>query len=303
MPPLPGFSDNPFLTREDLIRAGTALIRPLEPYKSPGNARIKLATGTGAGFSETAAQLEGFARPLWLIADLLRLQQSSLPASQPSASSTLGINLDTWVTGLKNGTDPAHAEYWGPLRDFDQRMVEAESIAYALLVSPSVFGFKDDEIARRNLVDWLRPINNHHMPRNNWLWFRVLVNLALIRTLGIPAVELQPVIDRDLETLDTFYLRDGWSSDGEWGDERKQADYYSGSFAIQFAQLLYVRVVGDDDPVRVEKYKAYAREFSQTFWRYFNQDGEAPKFTIRTVYSCPDTLFRFQALLFPSAGA
>ena len=275
MPPLPGFSDNPFLTREDLIRAGAALIRPLEPYKSRGNARIKLATGTGAGFSETAAQLEGFARPLWLVADLLRLQQHSPPSSPLSSSNTLGINLDTWVTGLKNGTDPAHAEYWGPLGDFDQRMVEAESIAYALLVSPSVFGFTDNEIARRNLLEWLRPINNHHMPRNNWLWFRVLVNLALIKTLGISAAELEPVINRDLETLDSFYLRDGWSSDGEWGDERKQADYYSGSFAIQFAQLLYIRVVGDDDPVRVGKYKAYAREFSRTFWRYFDQDGEA----------------------------
>ena len=76
MPPLPGFSDNTFRTRDDFIRAALALIQPLGQYKSPHNARIKIATSTGAGFSEAAAQLEGFARPLWVIADLLRFQQS-----------------------------------------------------------------------------------------------------------------------------------------------------------------------------------------------------------------------------------
>lgn len=269
MPPLQGFSDNDFRTRDDLIRAGWGLLRPLEQYKSPGYARIKLATGTAAGFSETAAQLEGFARPLWIVADLLRLQSAG-SLIQPESSH---INLESWIIGLKNGTDPNHDEYWGDIGDFDQRMVEMESIAYALLVSPQEFGFGNDEAARRNLVNWLRQINTRRMPQNNWLWFRVFVNLALIRTLGASSDELQPIIDRDFATLDSFYVGHGWSSDGAWGDERKQVDYYSGSFAIQFAQLLYVRIVGSDDEQRVEKYKNQAKEFARGFWRYFNPDG------------------------------
>ncbi|RYP52141.1 hypothetical protein DL768_002691 [Monosporascus sp. mg162] len=274
MPPLPGFSDNSFRTRADFIRAGLELIKPLERYKSPGRARIKLATGTGAGFSEAASQLEGFARPLWIVADLLRLQSAgslALPDSSP-------INFNSWVTGLKNGTNPDHEEYWGDVGDFDQRMVEMESIAYALLVSPDEFGFSDDESARCNLAAWLRQINSRRMPQNNWLWFRIFVNLALIRTLGASAEELQPIIDRDFETLDRFYLKNGWSSDGLWGDDRKQADYYSGSFAIQFAQLLYVRVMGENDQVRVEKYRNQAREFAQGYWRYFDSNGAAIPF-------------------------
>ncbi|RYP93820.1 hypothetical protein DL770_000016 [Monosporascus sp. CRB-9-2] len=263
MPPLPGFSDNSFRTRADLIRAGFELIKPLERYKSPGCARIKLATGTGAGFSEAASQLEGFARPLWIVADFLRLQSAGslvLPDSSP-------IDFHSWVTGLKNGTNPEHEEYWGDVGDFDQRMVEMESIAYALLVSPDEFGFPDDKSAKYNLAAWLRQINSRRMPQNNWLWFRIFVNLALIRTLGASAEELQPIIDKDFETLDTFYLQNGWSSDGVWGDDRKQADYYSGSFAIQFAQLLYVRVMGENDQVRVEKYRNQAKDFAQGYWR------------------------------------
>ena len=47
----------------------------------------------------------------------------------------------------------------------------------------------------------------------------------------------------DLDHLDTFQLRgkeSGWSRDGPEGV--RQLDYYSGSFAIQFAQLVYSRV-------------------------------------------------------------
>lgn len=74
MSPLLGFTNNQFNTPLDVTKAAFALLRPLESYKSSSNARIKIATATGAGFSETAAQLEGFARPLWVVADLLRLQ-------------------------------------------------------------------------------------------------------------------------------------------------------------------------------------------------------------------------------------
>lgn len=185
------------------------------------------------------------------------------------------LDLDSWIIGLKNGVDPASPEYWGDVKDLDQRMVEMESIAYALLVSPSHFGFNYDQVARSNLVNWLRQINNHRMPLNNWRWFRVFVNLALVKTLYVPLEEVKRHIDDDLETLDSFYQDDGWSSDGPWGEDRRQADYYSGSFAIQFAQLLYVRFASDFDPVRADNYRSQAKSFASSFFRYFNSDGTA----------------------------
>jgi hypothetical protein len=263
MPPLHGFNDNPFETRSDLVRAAVALLSGLNQYRSKDKARIKIPVATAAGFDETAAQLEGFARPLWVVPFLLN----------ESLGSTVG--LESWIQGLIVGTDPKSLEYWGDLCDFDQRMVEMESIAFTLLARPdSIIGTLDDG-AKTNLSKWLRQINNHKMPQNNWLWFRVFVNLALVRVLGVPRDELQGQINEDLKTLDSFQLGEGWSSDGLWGDERKQADYYSGSFAIQFAQLLYIRLAGDEDKTRTEKYRQSAREFGASYWRYFDKDGKS----------------------------
>ncbi|KAJ0142295.1 hypothetical protein CTA2_1422, partial [Colletotrichum tanaceti] len=278
MPPLPGFSDNPFRSRADVVRAAAALLRPLERYKSPGKARIRLATGTAAGFDEVSAQLEGFARPLWAVADLLGEEGGVRVAEDDSSSSSSFLNLGSWAQGLVAGTDPESEEYWGDVGDIDQRMVEMESIAFALLVAPEQFLSACDEAAKGRLRGWLGGINGRAMPRSNWLWFRVLVNLASVRALGAAmAGEVRASMDRDLEVLDSFYLGQGWSSDGLWGDERKQADYYSGSFSIQFAQLLYVRfAVGDGE--RVERYRQQAREFALGFWRYFDVDGAAIPF-------------------------
>jgi len=272
MPALPGFSDNSFRTRSDLIKAALSLLRPLDSYKSLGNARIKIPTASAAGFSETAAQVEGFARPLWIVADLLRLKAIEPDPQLQSAN----VRLESWIDGLKTGTNPRSPEYWGYSFDFDQRLVEMESIAYALLMWPDDFSFRDDDAARSNLIKWLEQINHRELPQNNWLWFRVLVNLALIRVLGVKSDDLEKHINRSFEVLDTFYLGQGWSSDGLWGDERKQADYYSGSFAIQFAQLLFVRFAPDYEEERTRRYKAQAADFAAGFWRYFNTNGMLP---------------------------
>ncbi|UQC85899.1 uncharacterized protein CLUP02_11398 [Colletotrichum lupini] len=290
MPSLPGFSDNPFRTRADLVRAATTLIRPLKQYRSPQEARIKLATNTAAGFDEVAAQLEGFARPLWVIADLLNDVENGGEGEELA-----GLDLESWARGIVAGTDPNSEEYWGDVSDIDQRMVEMESIAFAMLVAPGPFLSACDDEAKERLRVWLRQINGKRMPQNNWLWFRVFVNLALVRALGVPVEQARSIMVGDLKVLDTFYMGEGWSSDGAWGKDRKQADYYSGSFAIQFAQLLYVRfAVGDEE--RVEKYKVHAKEFASSFWRYFDTNGAAIPFGRSLTY-------RFAFAAFWSAAA
>ncbi|KAH8425147.1 glycoside hydrolase family 154 protein [Aspergillus melleus] len=266
MPPLDGFSDNSVRSRPDLVRAATSIICALEPYKSKGKARIKLPVATAAGFDDVAAQLEGFARPLWVVPLLLNEEIEN------------SAHLESWIQGLVTGTDPESPEYWGELEDVDQRMVEMESIAFALLSNGNAFLGPMSERAKENLANWLRQINSRRMPQNNWLWFRIFVNIALVKVLGVSRDDVQHQIDADFRTLDSFKIGEGWSSDGLWGDERKQADYYSGSFAIQFAQLLYVRFVGDEDPTRCEEYRRQAQEFGSIFWRYFDNDGAAIPF-------------------------
>jgi hypothetical protein len=53
-------------------------------------------------------------------------------------------------------------------------------------------------------------------------------------------------------------------------------DYYSGSYAIQYLQLLYAKINGDRDPKRAEEYKSRARLYAKDFIHYFDERGEYP---------------------------
>jgi hypothetical protein len=293
MPTLPGFSDNQFRNRADLFRAAIAVLRPLEPYKSIGGARIKIANGSGVGFDEVAAQLEGYSRPLWVVASLIKAQNVS-NGSIDCNDELEGIDLQSWVNGLKSGTDPSSPEYWGDLGHFDQRSVEMETICHALLTAPTSFLSSFGHDARQNLIRWMQQINGKKIPQSNWLWFRIFVNLTLQRALGLDENTYQTVIEKEFEALDSYYLGEGWTSDGLWGDERKQADYYSGGFSIQFAQLLYVNALQKDNSnsPRVEKYKTQAREFASKFWRYFDINGILCKWQQRSRISANRQIYR-----------
>jgi hypothetical protein len=200
MPPLPGFSNNPFQTRSDFLTAALSLLQKLTPYHSPSNSLIRLLVSTGAHFDEVAAQLEGYARPLWVIGALL-----SLPAKvRVPLRSTKGWTtqkaeevLQLWVRGITAGTDPDAEGFWGDVGDKDQRMVEMEILSFALLSAPEVFlpdpqttadeKEKSEMTAlRRNVTVWLASINRRGIPETNWLWFRVLTNLARIKSCGVP---------------------------------------------------------------------------------------------------------------------
>jgi len=318
MPSLSGFSDNPFVTRSDVIRATLALLKPLLPYFSPEKARIYIPSATGTHFDETAAQLEGFARPLWAVGALLLALDSPSSANATQDAALHEEILETvqpWIQGFIAGTDPSHPEYWGTITTIDQRMVEAEILSFALLAAPKHIYDPLTADQKRNVGDWLRQLRGKPMPLNNWRWFRVFANLALWRVCGDPLYgdkddDGQPgsrgvrqEIEADLEVLDSFYRMDGWSADGPWltAEERarqdqedsaaltdsviskkrrdtaigpgRQVDYYSGSFAIQFSQLLFVRFAGQTWPERAAMYRDRAGEFGRGFWRYFDAEG------------------------------
>jgi hypothetical protein len=105
------------------------------------------------------------------------------------------------------------------------------------------------------------------------LWFRVFANLGLAKN---GATFSQERVDADIKQLNTFYRGDGWSNDGPEG--YRQMDYYSGSFAIQYLQLLYAKLAADSDPTQAEEYKERARLYAQDFVHYFAPDGRAITF-------------------------
>lgn len=288
MPPLAGFSDNAFENHHHFKTAALALLRALKPYQSPGGARIKLPLATGTHFDDVAAQLEGYARALWAVGTLLH---SNIIKQDDEL-------IRPYIDGLANGTDPGHSEYWGPVVLRDQRMVEMEIISYALLAAPDAMFESQTPDAKHNITEWLKTINGKDFPITNWLWFRVMTNLALVKVCSVPYEQVGDAMREDLDQMERFHLDQGWAADGMWSDAGRQADYYSGSFAIQFSQLVYAKMAQDLDPERCARFRDRAKEFASSFWRYFDSNG---KFTSNVDFSEAHIL-RLQALQFLSAG-
>ncbi|KAF2275849.1 uncharacterized protein EI97DRAFT_57793 [Westerdykella ornata] len=257
-PPHP-FSSNPLLTRSDVVAAVTSLLDPLASGSSPLHALTKVGT-SGTRFDETAAQIEGYARPLWGLAPLL-------------AGGSQYAGTDRYVQGLIAGTDPESDEFWGYMEDQDQRMVEACPIGYTLAIAHKEFWDPLSERQRGSVERWLGSMNDKDMPNTNWLWFRVFANLGLARNGARWSKER---LEADIHQLNTFYRGDGWSNDGPEG--YRQMDYYSGSFAIQYLQLLYAKLAADTDPEQAEEYKERARKYAQDFVHYFDPQGRAITF-------------------------
>lgn len=159
--PVTLFQPNELKTRDDLEKFLVELLDPLAAHTSPGGARIHLGH-TATHYDEIAAQLEGFSRPIWGLASLIA-----------GGGSYAGTNR--WVNGFTNGSDPNGPEYWGDMRDKDQRMVECSAIGFSLAVAKEQVWDPLSEEAKENLEAWLGGMNDKQMPNTNWLWFRVSV--------------------------------------------------------------------------------------------------------------------------------
>ncbi|KAF5355434.1 hypothetical protein D9758_006426 [Tetrapyrgos nigripes] len=262
--PPSSFASNPLQTHGQVASFLTDLLDGLEGHTSPGGARIQLGH-TGTHFDETAAQLEGFSRPLWGLASLV-------------AGGSSYDGLDRWIRGLANGADPQSHEFWGWMTDKDQRMVECSAIGYFLgVTAENGLGHVWEGLGEKGqtaLGEWLGGMNDKTMPNTNWLWFRVFANLGLHK-VNSPRYDADQM-KADLDHLDTFYLGQGWSRDGPEGVV--QLDYYSSSFAIQVAQLLYSRLAEDVDPDRSREFKERATTFALDFVHYFDEEGRAIPF-------------------------
>ncbi len=271
---------NPFNDRDDVISAVHALFEPLRSCYSPGGARVRISS-SAAHFDEAAAELEGFARPLWGLVPL----------------AAGGGEIDAWDLvrkGLTNGSDPNHPEFWGWTKKCDQRMVEMAAIGFALALVPELVWEPLPVRARDNLLRWLGGINEFETVDNNWRFFRVLVNLGLKRIEG---PWNRGLVQDACTELDRFYLGDGWYRDGNC----PQLDYYI-AFAFHFYGLIYARLAGDWDPERARVYRERAALFAKDFRHWFGKDGAAIPFGRSLTYRFAQCAF-WGALAFADVEA
>jgi hypothetical protein len=250
------FASNPMIKRSDLQKALYELFFPLKKLFSNGCARVRIGL-TGAQFSQSVSELEGFARPLWGLVPLL----------------VGGGDFADWPlyrAGFTHGSDPQHPEYWGKAEDYDQILVEMAPIGLALAMAPEFFWEPLDQSAKQNLVNWLQQINHVLVVDNNWLFFRILVNMGLENVGAEPD---KKAVKKAFDRIEQFYLGDGWYSDGS----KPQRDYYI-SFAFHYYGLIYSKLARESDPEHSQRFRERARKFSQDFIHWFAADGAALPF-------------------------
>ncbi|WP_424531164.1 DUF2264 domain-containing protein [Sphaerisporangium viridialbum] len=266
--------------REDLRRLVRELTEPLIPHFSPGGARLRIG-GNAAHHSDTAAELESFARPLWGLVPLV-------------AGGGSFDHWELWRRGLASGTDPGHEEFWGAVTDIDQRLVETAAIGLALALAPEEVWDPLSGGERDNLRAWLlHAITAEHVD-NNWAFFPVLIGLGLDR-VGV-AYDPKPNAAR-LDRLESFALGRGWYSDGPTA----QRDYYV-PFAMHYYGLIYAALAGERDPGRAGRLRERAAEFALDFQHWFASDGAAVPFGRSLTYRFAQGAF-WGALAFAGVDA
>lgn len=245
---------NPLRTRQDMVRAALQLIEPAARCLSDGKARLLIGEGS-AHYSEDVAGMEGFSRILWALVPMLA---GHCPEAEPYWA--------MWKEGIIHGTDPDHAEYWGDIGPFDQRMVEMAVMGMALCLIPDRFYHELTPAQQDNLYRWLNQINLHDMPKNNWRFFRVLVNLGFMN-VGRPVDQQR--LDEDLTLAESHYVADGW-----YFDKATQRDYYT-LWAFHYYGLVYTKVMQQRDPERSARFVERARLIAPRFACWFDGEGRA----------------------------
>ena len=246
--------NNPLVTRQDLIRGAVQLMEPAARCLTPGCARLQIGCGS-AHYSEDVAGMEGFSRIMWALTPMLI---SRSPEAEPF--------WRLWREGIIHGTDPQHEEYWGDIGPFDQRMVEMAVMGMALCFVPERFWGDLSPEQQENLYAWLNQINLHDMPKNNWRFFRVLVNVGF-RKIG-RAVD-QARMEEDLNLVESHYVSDGW-----YFDKATQRDYYT-LWGFHYYGLVYAAVMKDEDPLRCARFIERAKLIAPRFACWFDAQGRA----------------------------
>ncbi|RZU62537.1 DUF2264 domain-containing protein [Zhihengliuella halotolerans] len=212
-------------TREHHTAVADATLLGVRAWADESHARIT-PPGPAGGYGRAVDGLEGFARTFLLAGFRLAGEDGRDP---------LGL-AEWYAQGLRAGADPHHPGRWVRLDEHDQAKVEAAAVALILDMTRPWLWDRLDDGTRQRLVDWLAPMVGTWRPRNNWAWFRIVVN-QFLKSVGADYSEAD--IAEDLALLDTFTRADGWFSDG---DERNY-DHYAG-WALHLYPQLWHRMGG-----------------------------------------------------------
>lgn len=252
---------NPLRTKVDVEAALMDILEPamdvLRRQNEPGHLRI---SDSGAVYDEPRTEIEGFLRLTWALGPLF---------SDSRKIEQYKDYYELISQGILEGTNPDSKYYWGELVDYDQMFVEMGALSAYLTETKKDFWDHLDKKSQQNIYNWLDKVNDHVIPKTNWLLFRNLVN-NFFRRAGLPYHPDQ--IKSDLDYCNSFYLGHGWYYDGY----PNQIDNYI-PFAFQFFALLYV-ALSDKDDEQIRAFRERGTAFVYSYAKWFAADGAALAF-------------------------
>ncbi len=265
----------------DLSSRGAVITWFESLFESVWNQREENAAGITLGgmvplYGEKIAAMETFCRLLWGVFPVI------------SSAEDHPIDVKAIFRIIAQGTDPACPAYWGDVTDFDQRSVEMAVFGCGLMLSAQQFKQHLSALERQRLIAWLNQIREVKLPKNNWSFFPIMIETGLCLAGDNYSKE---TIEQHFTLLDSYYLGDGWYSDGE----NRPRDYYN-AMALHYYGLIYSTVMRDKDPERCAILRQRATVFAHDFIYMFDQSGSAIPFGRSLTY-------RFAQAAFWSAAA
>ncbi|EPQ3461568.1 DUF2264 domain-containing protein [Klebsiella aerogenes] len=263
------YLDNPLTSREEVLRLVNEMLNAVAPYFKSDASRIDLANFT-AHYGQQVASMETFSRLLWGVTPLLA------GGSEPQ-------HFSFYLQAIKNGTNPQHADYWGEVAPYDQRIVEMAAYGLLLALAGETVLAHFNAVEKENLWRWLKQCETQDIPDNNWHFFPILVQVGF-HYCGMPT---NPQAREDHFTaMERYYLGDGWYSDGPG----RPRDYYI-SMGFHFYGLIYAKLMANVDPRRCAELRQRAARFSSDFIHFFADDGAAIPFGRSLTYRFAEAAF------------
>lgn len=253
---------NQFSSRNDLEIALIEMLTPVYNAMKNQNKFGRVCLGdTGAVYESERAEIEGFLRTLWGLGPLFTNEQSVIDYVDFFTAANRGII---------EGTNPNSEFFWGELHDYDQLFVEMGALSTYLILTKSIFWDKLNASEKENIFHWLNQINEMYIPKNNWLFFRILVNTFFERA---SLVKHSEQIDNDISEIHSYYLDEGWYFDGY----PNQIDYYI-PFGMHYYGLLYGVLTSRENNSDVSIFKERSAKFGKLFKEWFTSSGASLPF-------------------------
>lgn len=219
--------------------------------------------------------IEELFRPLWAIAPVINENDFRININGTSRSICDYINKI-----MLEGTDSKND------RCFDKDVTEKNELVFAnqsitefaaymvaVALARETLWDRLSEQEQEQIAQWILKWASYALKyswQNNHYWYPVFC-IEILKQLGYSAPENEEYLQKAYDFLESFYVGNGWYSDGDFG----RFDYYQ-AWAHHAYTLLWTVVIGNKDPRHHEKCEVYKRrseEFLHFFAHWFDSDG------------------------------